>query len=327
MTARRNLLHAALALGVAALLSGWAAPALAKVNVFACEPEWAALAKEIGGDAITVYSATTAQQDPHAVQARPSLIARLRNADLLICSGSELEIGWLPLLLIQSANGSVQAGAPGHLMVGDFVTHLEIPARFDRALGDLHPMGNPHIQTDPRNIAVAGRELVQRLSAIDPAQEALYQSRYQDFSKRWDAAIRAWETKAAPLRGIVVVAYHVDWAYLNDWLGIQQGGFLEPKPGVPPSTAHLNTLLAQLKARPPRMVLRTPYEAPQAADFVAQRMSVPHLVLPSTVGGSDRAKDLFGLFDDVIDRLLQGLQGKSLSALPGTDPVQANARS
>ncbi len=315
MTTRRIRIHTAWALGVAALLAGWAAPASAAVRVFACEPEWAALAQEIGGDDVATFSATTAMQDPHQVQARPSLIARLRNARLLVCSGAELEIGWLPQLLIQSANADVQPGTPGYLMVAEHLKLLEIPAHFDRALGDVHPMGNPHIQTDPRNFAAAAGLLAERLSVIDSAHAQQYQARTQDFSRRWEAAIKRWEAEAAPLRGIPVLAHHMNWPYLNDWLGIQAAGFLEPKPGVPPSAAHLNALLVQLKARPAKMVLRTPYDSPQASEFISQRLGIPQVLLPGTVGGDARAKDLFGLFDDTIDRLLRAAQGKSVAQL------------
>src|SRR5690242_19631142 len=142
-------------------------PAAAAINVFACEPEWAALAQDLGGDKVAAVSATTAFQDPHHIEARPSLIARVRSADLVICSGSDLEVGWLPLLLSQSGNGRVQPGSPGYLEASQFVRRLEVPAVLDRSLGDVHPGGNPHIQTDPRNIAKVAGVLAQRLAAVD----------------------------------------------------------------------------------------------------------------------------------------------------------------
>lgn len=312
MKTRNRFGAGALAALAAVLLSAWPASAWAKVNVFACEPDWASLATEIGGDFLSVFAATTAFQDPHQVQARPSLIARLRNADLLMCNGAELEIGWLPVLLIQSANSRIQPGTPGYLMVAEHVRLLEIPARYDRALGDIHPQGNPHINTGPQNIATAASLLFERLSVIDPDHADQYEARYKDFSQRWAAAMKRWVAEAAPLKGVPVVFHHKAWIYLTEWLGLQEAGFLEPKPGVPPSTAHLNALLTQLRFKPAKMVIRSPYDTPQASDFLSERMGIPEILLPNTVGGTPGAKDLFGLFDDTIARLLDGLHGKSV---------------
>jgi zinc/manganese transport system substrate-binding protein len=285
-----------------------ATPSWADLKVFACEPEWAALAQEIGGDKVTTYSATTALQDPHQVQARPSLIARLRSADLLICTGAELEAGWLPVMLLQSANGAVQAGSPGYLEAAAMVERLEIPGQVDRAQGDVHASGNPHIQTDPRRIAPVAREVLARMSKLDTANAALYQKRHEAFAQKWEQAILRWESAAAPLKGVPVLVYHRSWIYLIDWLGIQQVGELEPKPGIPPSTAHLNDLINRLKAQPAKMVIRSAYEDDRAAIFISEREKIPAVVLPFTVGGTDGAKDLFSLYDDTINRLLGALK-------------------
>ncbi|HUJ73624.1 MAG TPA: zinc ABC transporter substrate-binding protein, partial [bacterium] len=196
----------------ALLLLGQARSAQATVRVFACEPDWAALAQEIGGDEVSIYSATTAFQDPHQIQARPSLIARLRNADLLFCSGAELEIGWLPVLMVQAANGGIQPGAPGYLMAADYVHLLEVPVAADRALGDVHPMGNPHIQTGAQNYIPVAQHLAERLSILDPAHTAEYQARLKSFTERWEAAMKKWEQEAAPLKGVPVLAHHQGWS-------------------------------------------------------------------------------------------------------------------
>src|SRR3954470_13925806 len=185
-----------LALIAAAVFSLLVFPAHANLNVFACEPEWAALAQEIGGDKVSVYSATTARQDPHHIEARPSLIARIRSADLVVCSGSELEIGWLPLLLTQSGNSRVQPGSPGYLEASRYVLRLEVPTVVDRSMGDVHPGGNPHIQSDPRNIAKVARVLAERLAQLDAANAATYRSRAEAFDKRWAEAIVRWEKQA-----------------------------------------------------------------------------------------------------------------------------------
>jgi zinc/manganese transport system substrate-binding protein len=284
--------------------SALAQPALAAVNVFACEPEWGSLAQELGGDKLSVFNATTALQDAHHIQAKPSLIARVRNADLVICTGSELEVGWLPPLLRQSGNERIQPGAPGYMEASQFVTRLEIPKSLDRSLGDIHPGGNPHIQLDPRNIAKVAQVLSARLAQIDPANAAVYRARSTDFLLRWEAAIRRWEAEAPPLKGLTLVVYHKDSAYLNAWLGMREVGSLEPKPGVPPTTAHLADLVVRMQAAPAKVIIYMSYNSPQAAEFLSERTRIPAIMLPFTVGGSDKAKDLFGLFDDILARLL-----------------------
>ena len=293
---------------VASAAAAFAVSASAAVNVFACEPEWASLARELGGDKVSAFSATTAMQDPHHIEARPSLIARLRNADLLVCSGSELEVGWLPLLLTQSGNGRLQPGSPGYIEASQFVRKLEVPRVLDRSLGDVHPGGNPHIHTDPRNIAKVAEVLAQRLAQVDPGNAALYRQKETEFQKRWQAAIARWEAQAARLKGVPLVEHHKGFSYLIDWLGMREVGDLEPKPGVPPTTAHLAQLVEQMKAQPAKMIVYSSYDDPRAAQFLSQRTGIPAVMLPFTVGGSDRAKDLFGFFDDLIARLLGPLQ-------------------
>ena len=281
-----------------------ALPVAAALNVFACEPEWAALVQELGGDKVSVYPATTALQDPHRIEARPSLIARIRSTDLLICSGSELEIGWIPLLLTQSGNPRIQLGSPGYFEASQYVVKLEVPKVIDRALGDLHPGGNPHVHTDPRNIARVAQALEERMVQIDPANAETYRSRAKSFLGRWQAAIARWEQQAAPLKGVPIVVYHKDFSYFINWAGMRQAGSLEPKPGLPPTPAHLADLLDQMKIQPAKVIVYSPYNSPQAAEFLSTRAHIPTVMMPFTVGGTDKAKDLFGLFDDTIGRLL-----------------------
>lgn len=293
-------------LAVAALLLAASPSVYAALNVFACEPEWGTLAKDLGGAKVTVYTATTALQDPHHIQARPSLIARVRNADLLVCTGLELEIGWLPILLQQSGNNKIQPGQPGYFEAGSYVARLEVPARLDRAEGDVHPAGNPHIQGDARNIGIVAAALAKRLARIDPSNSAFYQARYSDFAARWEAAVKRWEKEAAPLKGVGIVVHHKDWAYLNHWLGLKEIGELEPKPGVEPTVAHMEEVLAKLKTDPAKMVIHAAYQDPRASEWLASRAHIPVVMLPFTVGGDDRAKDLFSLYDDTLQRLLAG---------------------
>ena len=284
-------------------------PAHAALNLFACEPEWGALTNELGGDDVSVFVATTAKQDPHLVQARPALIARLRSADIAVCSGAELEIGWMPALLRQAANGKVQPGAPGYFAAADQVPRLEIPTRLDRSEGDVHPSGNPHVHTDPRNIRAIAIALAARLAQIDPAHGAGYAQRRDDFLRRWDTAIARWQTQAAALKGVKVVVYHKNLGYLFDWLGMDEVATIEPKPGIPPGSAYIAQLLDDLPRKGVRLVIYAAYHDPRASQFVAEKGGLPAVLLPYTVGGTDAAKDLFGLFDDTIGRLTAALQG------------------
>ena len=283
----------------------WAAvPAHAALRVFACEPEWGALAQELGGALVEVSVATSALQDPHQIQAKPSLIARARNADLVVCTGAELEIGWLPILLQQSGNAKVQPGQPGNFAAADSVRKLDVPAQLDRAQGDVHAAGNPHIQTDPRNIAQVALALGVRLAQVDPAHKAEYAQRQADFTQRWQQAMARWTAQAAPLKGLPVVSQHKAFVYLYDWLGLKEVAVLEPKPGVEPTASHLDTVLRTLKAAPARMVLYSAYQDSRPADWLSRNAGIPAVKMPFTVGGTEGAKDLFGLFDDTVARLL-----------------------
>ncbi len=286
-----------------------AKPAQAALNVFACEPEWAALATELGGEDVSVFSATTGRQDPHQIQARPALIAKLRSADLVVCTGAELEIGWLPVLLRQASNAKVQPGTPGFFEASNRVKLLEIPTRLDRADGDVHAAGNPHIQTDPRNIRLVAAALGPRMGEIDPAHAPAYAQRLKAFDESWGRLIDGWQAAAAPLKGVTVIPYHKGWAYLFGWLGIKEGGTIEPKPGVPPGGAYLTQLLDQIPKIDAKMVIHAAYEDPKGAAFVAEKAKLPMVTLPFTVGGTEEAKDLRSLFDETVKRLLAGLGG------------------
>jgi zinc/manganese transport system substrate-binding protein len=283
------------------------AQAHAELNVFACEPEWASLTKAIAQDKVDIYTATNAYQDPHHIQARPSLISKMRRADLLVCTGAELEVGWLPLLLRQSSNDKLQPGQPGYFSAAAQVTLLDKPVQVDRSMGDVHPEGNPHMQLDPRRVAKVAEKLSERLALIDPANAAFYQQNYQDFDKRWQAAIKRWQTEAAPLKGVPVAVYHEGYNYLFDWLGIKEIVALEPKPGLPPSAGYLAEVKEKISKEPVKMVIYSAYQSDQAANWLGAHAHIPVVQLPFTVGGSDQAKDLFGLFDDTINRLLKGL--------------------
>ncbi len=282
----------------------------AALNVFACEPEWAGLTQQLAGKA-DIYTATGALQDPHRIEARPSLIAKARRANLVVCTGAELEMAWLPVVLRESGNSTVQPGSTGYFEAASVVHMLEVPTRLDRGEGDIHTMGNPHIQTDPRNFLPVAEALTKRLVQLDPENAADYRQRLVDFTRQWRAAIAKWEQQAAPLRGVPVVVQHQGFPYLSGWLGLKEVATLEPKPGMEPSAAHLSQVLAALQQHPAKMVLRAAYQDGRPSEWIAQRAHIATVELPYTVGGSDAAKDLYGLFDDTIARLLAGLPGKA----------------
>lgn len=282
--------------------------AYATINIFACEPEWGALAQEIGGDQVDVYTATTAKQDPHFIQARPSLLARIRKADLVFCNGAELEVGWLPLLLRQAANGKVQEGSAGYIMASDVIKKLEIPRSVDRSMGDVHPDGNPHFVTSPKNLLPVALLLRDRLIAKDPEHKDYFTSRYETFVTKLTHAIEDWEAKASVLRGVGFIYRHAAFAYLEDWLGLRRIGVLEPKPGIPPTTEHLARLLEAHNKTPARAIVLTGFEDPKGAKWLAEKTNLLIITLPYTVGGSANAQDLFGLYESTIQQLVEGIK-------------------
>lgn len=293
------------------IFAGWlgltAGLAAADVNVFATVPEWAALAREIGGDKLHVYSATTAFQDPHRIEAKPSLLAKARQAQLVVAVGSDLEIGWLPLVLRDSGNSAIQPGRPGYFEASSYVQRLNVPATLDRAQGDVHAAGNPHIHLDPHNVLKVGEALSTRLAEIDPANAPAYRAGYAAFAVRWQSAIARWEKQAAPLRGVPVLVHHASFVYLTHWLGLQEVGTLEPKPGIEPGSGQLTALLARQQTRPARMVLRAAYQQDGPSLWIAGKTGIPAVMLPYTVGGTAEASDLFRLFDDSLLRMLKAL--------------------
>ena len=280
----------------------------ADLKVFATVPEWGALAQEIGGSKVKVYNATNAFQDPHRIEAKPSLLAQARQANLLIAAGADLEIGWLPLVLRDSGNATIQPGRPGYFEAAGLVNRLEVPTTLDRANGDVHAAGNPHIHLDPRNVLKVGEALAARMAELDAPNAAAYQAGYQSFAGKWQAAMARWQKEAAPLKGVPVLVHHASFAYLLNWLGMTEVGALEPKPGIEPTSGHLSNLLARQQTLPARMVLRAAYQQEGPSQWIAGKTGLPAVLLPYTVGGTPEAKDLFGLFDDTVQRLSKALR-------------------
>ena len=293
---------------VIAILAGLPVVVNAELTVFACEPEWAALARVIGGDHVEAYSATTALQDPHYIQARPSLIAKVRQADLVICSGVQLEIGWLPALLQKANNRDVMPGSAGYMEASSLVVRLNATADLDRAKGDIHPQGYPHVQTNPHNITAVARALAQRMQELDSVNSNTYGINLEQFLTAWSAAISRWEAQAASLRGKKVITHHKSWVYLEQWLGLDEVANLEAIPGLPPTATHLSRLTAAFSDGGADVIIRSPYQDRKASEWLSERVGVNAIVLPLTVGGTEGAQDLFTLFDDILDRL-QGAIG------------------
>ncbi len=280
----------------------------ADLNIFTCEPEWAALATEIGGDKIQVFSATHGKQDPHYIQARPSLIAKVRKADLLVCTGAELEVGWLPLLLRKSSNPKIQPGQAGHFIATSYVKLLDKPTRIDRSQGDVHAAGNPHIQTDPRRMAEIAQLLSQRMQQLDAENAVFYQLQTDFFLGKWSKAIEQWQAQATELKGRKIMAQHKSWIYLADWLGMEIIAYLEPKAGVSPTADHLSHLINAAKIQQPEMIIYAAYQNPKSALWLEKRTEIPTVELPFTIGGTEAAIDLFSYFNDTINRLVGAIQ-------------------
>ena len=273
----------------------------AQINVFACEPEWAALTRALGTDKVKVTSATTAVQDPHHIQARPSLIAKMRRADLLVCTGADLEVGWLPLLLRKSGNGSVQPGQTGHFMAADYVALLEKPTVLDRSLGDIHAAGNPHFHLDPERMLKVSVALADTLSKVDPANQSHYQGNLATFTQQWQQAIQQWQQRSQSLRDKRIVVSHNNWVYLESWLGLTQVATLEPKPGIPASSAHLSKVLTRLKQNPADMLLYASYQSDKSARWLTQKTNVPAVALPLSPSQNETLNQWF---DRLLNQLL-----------------------
>lgn len=301
---RVQLTFAALcALSALGLLSPNVSKASDPLMVFACEPEWAALASTIGGDRVEIFAATTAKQDPHYVRAKPSLLAKIRRSDLLFCTGADLEVGWLPVL-IQRAPQTLQPGQIGYLMATDYVTLLDQNRIVDRSQGDIHPHGNPHIHPNPNHVLTVAAELNQRLQIIDSENKSHYQNNFDEFEKQWQQAIARWTQQGQPLRGRKIVIHHAAWRYLADWLGLEVIATLEPKPGIPPTSRHLQSVVDMVRGSGDVLaIVRTPYDPAKPSEWLENKTAVPALELPYTVGGSAEADNMISLFDQTLKKL------------------------
>ncbi|MAQ70558.1 MAG: zinc ABC transporter substrate-binding protein [Alphaproteobacteria bacterium] len=277
--------------------------AFAQVNIFACEPEWAALAKEIGGEYVSVTTATTAAQDVHFIRAKPSLLAAMRKADLVFCTGASLEIGWLPILIKKAGGPDVQQETIGWLMASDHVKKLGVPTQVDRSMGHVHPEGNPHVHLDPRHLIRIAEILEERLFLLDRDNQAYYAKNLSLFKSQWSSLLGMLDESAAPLKGQKVIVYHDGWAYLLNWLGLESVAALEPKPGLPPTPSHLESVLETVRGQDILGILVAPYENDKSAIWLKEKTGIPVLNLPYTVGGNNSVNTLSDLYSQSINIL------------------------
>ena len=303
-----KLLKTLSVLSASVLLSLATSLAHADLKVFATVPEWGALAEALGGNKVSVYVATTGLQDPHRIQARPSLIARARSANLVIATGAGLEDGWLPTVQREANNPGILNNRPGYLAASQYVRMLEVPAVVDRTMGDVHAEGNPHIQTDPRNLLPIARALSARMAQLDPENTVFYQSQLEAFTQSWQGNLQRWQKQAAPLRGVKVWYQHDGYPYMNAWLGLNPVGVLEPRPGVEPSSRQLAEVLQRQQSLQGRMVIASAYMNDAPSKWLSDKANIPVVVLPFTVGGNEQVKTLSALYDDTLQRLLAALK-------------------
>ena len=292
----------------ALLFTLFASLAQADLKIFATVPEWGALAQILGGDKVKVYTATTGLQDPHRIQARPSLIANARSSNLVVATGAGLEVGWLPTVQREANNPAILPGKPGFFEATAYVRMLDVPAVVDRTMGDVHAAGNPHIQTDPRNILLVARALSARMAQLDPDNASAYRFLAEQFEKDWQANLQRWQHQAAPLRDTKAWVQHDGYPYMNAWLGLNQVGILEPRPGVEPSSRHLAEVLQRQQTVQGRVVIASAYLNDAPAKWFSEKAGIPEVVLPFTVGGNEQAKNLTALYDDTLQRLLAALK-------------------
>ena len=299
---------ALMAAAVASVPSQPVAAAAAPLKVVATTEDLAALAREVGGDRVTVEAIARGYQDPHFVEAKPSFILKFSRADLLIVVGRELEIGWLPPLINNSRNAKIQVGAAGYLDPSSSVKILEIPTgQLTRAMGDVHPSGNPHYWLDPGNGRAIARAIRDRLTQLDSAGQATYAQRYDDFDKRLATAERRWDAAMAPYKGTKVVTYHRSWPNFTDRFGLNVIGYVEPKPGVPPSPSHTIDLIAEMKKQQVKIIIIEPYFDSKTPKQIADQTGATVLVMAPSVGGQPGTDDYIKLFDFNINLLVTTL--------------------
>ncbi|HEX3034931.1 MAG TPA: metal ABC transporter substrate-binding protein [Thermodesulfobacteriota bacterium] len=296
-------------------LCSFASGAIAKVKVVASVPTFAAIAEEVGGDKVEVESLSKGYQDPHFVDAKPSYVLKLNRADMLIYNGLGLEIGWLPILVTGARNSKILPGNMGNLDCSTLIpTLLEVPTtRVERSMGDIHPGGNPHYMLDPKNGIAVASGIAERLKQLDPENASFYDERLKDFVKRVSAKSKEWEKKLSPYEGTQIVTYHKSWVYLSNWAGFQEVGYVEPKPGIPPSPSYVADLIRKIQGMNVKLVIAESYYPQKVSALIAQKAGASFLVLPAHVGGGDGISTYFDLLDEIVNEVTSKLENTKQS--------------
>jgi zinc/manganese transport system substrate-binding protein len=299
-------MRTALALAAFAALFALGRPARAKVQVVTTIETFADLARRVGGDRVQVTALSKGMMDPHFVEPKPSLVIALNRADLLVFVGLELEIGWLPPLVLASRNSRIQTGAPGHLDVSTGIPVLDVPqTKVDRSLGDIHPQGNPHYWLPPDDALIVAREIAERLKTIDPSGASRYDENLRGFETALRARRAKWEAEARPLIGMKVVTYHKSWSYVSRWLQLTEVGYVEPKPGIPAPPSHIAQLIGVIRSGGVKLIMMESFYPRNTVDLIAQKSGAKTVVLPSDVGASAQVTDYFSLVDAAVHSLAE----------------------
>jgi ABC-type Zn uptake system ZnuABC Zn-binding protein ZnuA len=296
-------------IGIAALFASVDLRARATINVVTSTEDLAALVKEVGGDKVSVEALAKGYQDPHFVEAKPSFVLKLHSADLLVCVGRELEIGWLPPLITQSRNPKIQPGGTGYLDASLTARILDVPTgQITRAMGDVHPSGNPHFWLDPGNGRRVAKAVQEKLSSMSAGDAAYFAQRYADFDKRLAEAEKRWQATMAPYKGLKIVTYHRSWPNFAEVFGLDVVGYVEPKPGIPPSPSHQLELTEEMKRQNIKIILVEPYFDLQTPNKIARDTGAKVLVMPPSVGGVKEVTNYFQLFDYDINLLASAIK-------------------
>lgn len=301
------------------LLAGGSAEA--KVRVVTSTPDFAAIAREIGGDKVDVESLAKGYQDPHFVDAKPIYITKLNRADILVYNGLDLELGWLPILVTGARNSNIATlNSPGNVDASRFLTGvLDVPTGpVDRSMGDVHPRGNPHYMLDPRNGLLVAKGITEKLSGIDPENAAYYEENYRNFEKLLELKISEWAKELAPYRGTEVVSYHKNLDYFTRWAGFEDAGYIEPKPGIPPTPSHVAALIKKMEAEDVKLVLASNYYPQKTPRIISEKTGAVFLSIPTSVGGEEGINTYFDLFDAIVGEITSALEGRSGAAESGS---------
>ncbi|HML94936.1 MAG TPA: metal ABC transporter substrate-binding protein [Thermodesulfobacteriota bacterium] len=310
-----------LALFIAAAVTLFAGgSAEAKVRVVTSTPDFAAIAKEIGGDKVDVESLAKGYQDPHFVDAKPIYITKLNRADILVYNGLDLEIGWLPILVTGARNSNIATlNSPGNVDASRFLTVvLDVPTSpVDRSMGDIHPRGNPHYMLDPRNGLLVAKGVMEKLSEIDPENAAYYEENYGNFAKLLELRIGEWSKELAPYKGTKIVSYHKNLDYFTRWAGFEDAGYIEPKPGIPPTPSHVASLIKKMEAEDVKLVIASNYYPQKTPRIISEKTGAVFLSIPTSVGGEDGINTYFDLFDAIVGQITSALGSGSGAAGSG----------